>query len=498
MKEFAYKDDDEDFFRLKEMQDFYVFQRSFLPLVSELPTDRPEETIPPTEQYDQILEAFNEKNVPRMKECLKDFATYLYKNGFDDAEEIDRRNIIPTLIEVCKTPNEAAPYAFHVLSLLQTKGPVFPSCLSSQDFVHFCFSFVNEKMDPLMLYYALTCLMNFCSLGPDETTEIKNLIPVPHLELIYRSKQHPLVRETVLDLGWRYTYIELTDDERVILVKLSQVAIMEAVEGYYHSAFWILVKVLRHHGYMTNLVMMPEMLKNVALVMKCKKGNGLIPGMIFISYVYELGLELPELPAKKLIRRLEDATDRRVQRQACRTLIKIVKKSPEHIPLLLNKGLYASILTGMEDANYNDKIELGLLACFTIEEGGYEAVARVYVTRCIYLWLKLLEFEEDELTVEAIRAMSMIFSRIQEMSLHLQLALIDRFDDCGGFQALSLASQNENDFVAEPAAEFCRNYSHCQELVRHRYEEEEEELERKREEQEDMERAKEREMQEEE
>ena len=488
LREFAYKDDDEDFFRLKEMQDFYVFQRSFLPLVSEIPTDKPEPTIPPTEHYDRILESFHERNAQKLQAALKEFATYLYKNGFDDAEEIERRNVIGVLLDACRTASAASPYAFHVLSLLQTKGPVFPGFLESSDFVRFCFDFVGERTDEIMLYYAMTCLMNYCSLGPGQTEQIKSILTVPQLEMIYRSKQSELVREAVLDIGWRYTYIDMPDEERVILIKLAQVAIMEVVDGYYHSAVWILVKMLRHHGYLTELVMMPQMLTKVAHVMKCKKGNGLIPGMIFISYVYELGLELPELPAKKLVRLLEDSSDRRVQRQACRTLIKIVKKSPQHIPLLLNKGLFASISEGLDDANYNDKIELGLLACFAIEEGGYEASKRVYLTKCIYLWLKLIDFEEDELTVEAIRALTTIFSHIDEMSSNLQLGLLDRFEDCGGFQALSLVSQNENDAVAGPAAEFCRSYDYCQGLVRHRHEEEEEELERQSEEQEAMQR----------
>lgn len=485
MKGFAYKDDDEEFFKLNELQAMHDFQRGFMRLGDDVPSDDTEETIPPTEFYDK-LETLNENgDWLESVAVLADFATYLYKNGFDDADEFQRRGMYDVIKNMCMVPDTEyepiAPHAFHVFCLLQSKGPARPDELMQPEFLDFCLLFVERRLHTC--YYALTCLVNYCALGADQTLHLMSKFSMKKVHQFFEDERDPTAKEVVVDLAWRYSKVATQPRDIDSLVKLAKRVIVEQHSYCYHSAYWILVRMLRHINGIADSIMTEEILGYADLGMRAKVREARIPVMIFISYVYELGFELPCLPAHKIVKNLRSGSNRMLQRQACRTCIKLATKTPFVIPKLLDNGIYGAISEGMDEAHYNDKMELGLLACYLIREGGFEASRRVYHTGAINLWLRLFEFEDEELSREAMASINTIFGFLNHINTVLRKRMLKRFCESDGQQILELVAQDECDDIALPARQFLEQYAMLLEYEEHvRHEEEEDEERCRREE----------------
>jgi hypothetical protein len=204
--------------------------------------------------------------------------------------------------------------------------------------------------------------------------------------------------------------------------------------------------------------LVPDILRHTNQVLRCRSHYSLIPGLIFISYVYELGETLPEFSAKKILRRLSAPSDPRVQRQACRTLTKIVMRRPDMIPHFLRAGIFVHILNGLEVAKFRDKIELGFLACAVIECGGEAATERVFATKCINLWLDLVEYDDEELNAAVIATLDRIFSAAGEVSPPLASRLYRRFVSCNGMDIVQKLADDESGAVADSAKQLFDDY----------------------------------------
>jgi hypothetical protein len=162
-----YKEDDESYFKLQVLQNWRMFERGFLQFWNSVPERTNELSIPPAEYYDHIAMSFQRKDAENLIVAKNNFVLYLFNNGFDDRDEIECANTIGILCDMCQIPlsenSLLASVAFHILSLLQTKGPAFPYYLHSNEFIIWCFG-VFQRGSAIM-YYPLTCLMNHCALG---------------------------------------------------------------------------------------------------------------------------------------------------------------------------------------------------------------------------------------------------------------------------------------------------------------------------------------------
>jgi hypothetical protein len=455
------KDADEAYFQLNEAQNWRVFERGFLQIAGAIPTTDSLPTIPPSELYEHIEIAYDEHNPDRMLEALTDLSQYIFRNGFDDPDELDRTRVIAILFSLCEVRlsenAKLAPTAFHILSLLQAKGPSFPYAVMGNQFALFCLQFV-EHSSPLM-YYPLTCLSNYCAQGEKETYEIMESLPVSKLRSLFDTTfTDTFVREAVLDIGFRYAKHELAPDSALGLIGLAQTALVLKSSYYSHSACWILVRLLRHYQEAIPHIMMSDILGIVDNVLRCKRSYDVIPGLIFISYVYELGFSLPQLPASRLLKRLAESAEPTVQRQACRTLIKIVTRRPEFIPDLLKAGIFGEISFALERAKFRDKHEIGLLACFVIEFGGDVACERVFQTKCVNLWLELFEYEDDELSMAALAALDRIFLAGEEMDDEKAGRMHRRFVSTRGVETIQNLGMSENEEIANSARVFFETY----------------------------------------
>jgi hypothetical protein len=454
----SYKLDDERDFNVGPSQIKRMLERGFLRLWESVPTDSPSPSIPPSEHYDHIAISFDQKNIENTLLALKEFSDYLFKNGFDDPEEFERVGICSVLTQLCEIPlNESAvlaPAAFHVVSLLQTRGPQFPAFFQSSEFVQWCFRFLGSPI----LYYPLTCLMNHCALGERETLFVQELIPVAALRPQFDASSDIAVRETILDLACRYSKVALTPEMALGLIDLCRIALVLGEPEYYPSAFWILVRLLRHYAESIVYVMCPDILSNANRVLKCERVGALIPGMIFTSYVYELGFDYPRFSIVKIMKLLSEPLDVACQRQACRTLTKIVVRRSDMIPILVEKGIFYHIACAMDSAKVRDKFEIAMLACDVIDLGGQPATARVFQTKCINLWVGFLDWENDELTVRAIETLDRIFAAAEEVTEEVAGRMHSRFLSVGGVAAITKLMDDENEDIARLASGFFESY----------------------------------------
>jgi hypothetical protein len=456
----SYKLDDERDFNVAATQTQRMFERGFLRLWESVPTDAPTRSLPPPEHYEHIAASFKAKNIENTLLALKGFADYLYKNGFDDPEEFDRLGIGHVILQICEvSPAEnplLGPTAFHVMSLLQTRGPQFPGYLQSADFIHWCFRFLVAASP--ILYYPLTCLMNHCALGERETFFVQELIPVASLRLQFDATQDIAVRETILDLGCRYSKVSLRPDMALGLIDLCRIALLLGESAYYSSTFWILVRLLRHYRESIVYIMCPDVLSNANAVLKGRSPGPLIPGMIFTSYVYELGFKYPRFSVVKLLNILSDPPDVSCQRQACRTLTKIIVRRQDMIPMLLAKGLFYHIACALDWARLRDKFEIALLACDVIELGGPPATARVFQTKCVNLWVGFLDWENDDITIRAIQTLDRIFEAAEELPEEIARRIHARFLSVGGLAAIEKLTSDGNEEISGLASSFFESY----------------------------------------
>jgi hypothetical protein len=184
-----------------------------------------------------------------------------------------------------------------------------------------------------------------------------------------------------------------------------------------------------------------------------------IPGLIFISYIYEFGFIVEDLSYKSIMRIVASTTDDKLQRQACRTLIKmVVKHSGAVISSLLHIGVFAGIVDAMRIAKFRNKVGLALLACYIIKYGGEEACKRVYVTKSVNIWLDFFELEDDELSIEAIDALERIFGCAAIVTEECAAGLQERFFACGGLKLFQKLMHHENDEIVNAASSFWQAY----------------------------------------
>jgi hypothetical protein len=460
----SYKLDDERDFNVAALQMRRMSERGFMRLWDEVPTNSPMATLPPSEHYERIIASFREKDVDGTLFALKEFADYLFKNGFDDPEEFERIGICITLTQLCEIPFTEnpflAPAAFHVLSVLQACGPQFPRYLQSNDFALWCFGFL--RADSPVLYYSLTCLMNHSALGGPETIFVQELIPIETIRLQFDAHVDVSIRETLLDLGCRYSKVPLRPDMALALIDLSRIALLIGEPAYYPSAFWILVRLLRHYTESILYIMCDVILANANRVLKCGIAAALIPGMIFTSYVYELGFKYPKFSIGRLLRILSDPPDMFCQRQACRTLTKIVVRRADMIPMLVTNGIFYHIACALDIAKLRDKFEIALLACDVIDLGGMPAVTRVFQTRCVNLWVDFLDWENEDIIGRALQSLSRIFEVADSLNEKAVAKMQNRFLAIGGVKTIEKLMNDENEEISGLASEFFDSYlSEC-------------------------------------
>jgi hypothetical protein len=300
--------------------------------------------------------------------------------------------------------------------------------------------------------------MNHCALGERATLLVQDLIPIDVLRGRFDATTDDWVRETLLDLGCRYSKVALRPDMALSLIDLCRVALTLGVRGFLQSTFWILVRLLRHSSEAVVYIMCADVLGNANRVFKCRHPGPLIPGMIFTSYVYELGFEYPRLSYRKILDVLSEPPDAATQRQACRTLTKIVVRRPEMIKALVENGLFFHIADGLALAKFRNKVEIALLACDAIELGGRPATNRVVHTKCVNLWVEFIEWEDDELTVRGLQALGRIFEAVEELPEEKARRVHGRFLAVGGVATVEKLMVDENEEIAHLAAEFFESY----------------------------------------
>jgi hypothetical protein len=456
----SYKLDDERDFRIPELQTQRMLERGFLRIWDAVPTEEASPTIPPSEHYEHIAMSFKAHDANSALIALREFADYLFKNGFDDPDEFDRFEMAQVLSQLCEIPlgenADLAPTAFHVISVLQTRGPHYPRYLVSRDFIQWCFRFVTAGSP--ILYYPLTCLMNHCAHGEQATLFIQELIAPESLRGQFDATSDVLIRETILDLACRFSKVALRPEMALALIDLCRIALVLHEPSYFPSAFWILVRLLRHYAESIIYIMCPDILTNANAVLRCHDAGSLIPGMIFTSYVYELGFKYPRISIAKLLNVLSDPPSVPCQRQACRTLTKIVIRRPDMIPMLVEKGIFYHIACALDIAKIAYKVEIALLACDLIDVGGNAATARVFQTSSINLWVNFLDWDNDELTVRTLQSLDRIFESASEFPARATSRLNERFHSTGGPVAIEKLMGDENEDIAHLSTAFFEAY----------------------------------------
>jgi hypothetical protein len=477
---FSYKDDDEEYFRLQEEQNWRTFERGFLQIWQSIPDRSGVPSIPPSEHYDHIKLSLEQKNSDLFRRAVREFADFVYKNGFDDEDELERFGVLDVLLDVCRIP-ELGAHAFHLVSLLQTKGPAFPAYLQSPGFITWCFEFVRHRSP--VVYYALTCLANHCALGESQTRFVEELVPIVGIGALLENATDD-VREALFDLACRYSKCALAPEEGIELIHIATIGLVCQAPAYFASCFWILVRLLRHYPESIIYILVPDVLRHTNQVLRCRNHYALVPGLIFISYVYEFGESLPEFSTRKILRRLSAPSDPRVQRQVCRTLTKIAVRRPDMIPHFLRGGIFGHILDALDGAKFRDKIEIGFLACALIKFGGQAATERVFATKCINLWLDLVEYDDEELNAEIIATLDTIFAAAAEVGEKTASRICRRFVSCNGLQIVQKLIDDESAAVADPARQLFDDY--LADIAAQLAEEEEDEQVRERDHEEDL------------
>ncbi|OHS95258.1 hypothetical protein TRFO_02244 [Tritrichomonas foetus] len=434
----------------------YAFERSFQVLNDKVPDSHSDMTIPPIEHYEKIIKAFDESRLDDLKKYLDEFSTYIFKNGFDDVEEFYNTRFESVLQTLCSSVSQVqlAQSAFHIITLLQSKGPAYPMSLLSFDFMNFCVEFVNHQFSPV-LYFALCCLYNICSQSEQLRDALLEMVPLTKIQS-FLSHFDLCVREAAIDLACCYSKFPLNEEQCITLIAIAQKGLSLGDPKLHHSCYWILIRILRNVPQLTENIMAPEILSFASDIFDDEESYNLIPGMIFISYIYEMNHEIPDLSLNALLNLLGDTTDQMCQRQIYRTISKIVYRRPDYVHDMIKFGIIGQAAFAIDNAKFVDKVQIGLLICNIIQQDISYACDRIIQTKSIALFLTLIEFDDEELTLAALNCLTNIFNEAETSGR--KSLLMKRFNINDGPEIFSKLEHDENEDIANLSRNFRENY----------------------------------------
>lgn len=444
----------DSFFDYERITQNHNFEIGFQILNEEVPDTNSDISCPPAEHYDKIISAYN-TNSNNLNKLLIDFSTYLYKNGFDDVEEFNKTRMEEILINLCKSNNAGiSQSAFHIITLLQSKGPAFPIFCLGVEFFNFCTSFLDQEYSPV-LYYSLSAINNLCCQNEETRNDSYSIIPPTMIKNFFQHFDVN-VKEVALDLACTYLKYPLSTEDCFLFLELAKEALITQEKIYYRSGFWILVRILRNCPELTDKVMDDEILECANDIFDDKDSDCIIPGLIFISYVYEMNFEIPDFYYNGILDVLADPPSHICQKQAYRTIAKIMYRRPDLISKFLHYGIIGQASYAIENAKFNDKIQIGLIVCEAVLSNISESCDRILQTKSISFFLDLLELEDDELTKRALACMINIFNEAE--SIDRVDELLKRFIQNDGLIAISKLEHEEDNEISLMAADFKSNF----------------------------------------
>lgn len=434
----------------------HMFERGFKRLWDNVPSKDLEETPPPAEFYDQIQQYFYNSDEENLLNSMCEFSTYLYKNGFDDPDEFNEKGMLKMFYQLCESLNvQISQTAFHIFSLLLSRGPKTIEGFDKTFFVDFCFRYLNDINSPLF-YYALVCIIDVCGDSQEIRNEIMNRIPID--KLLFLLEQNDLaLKESAMDLGFQYTKYDLDDYAINNLINLCEKAVYMGLECLNHSTYCIIIRLLRNYENFTSKLFNPIFINNNQKLLESNSPYEILPGLLFVSYAFEMKIDYNSgEDLNRIVEILSDPPDNNCQKQACLTLIKIVFRAPEKIEHLVRYGIFGQIGFALDHAKFSDKILIGKLACMIIKFGGPYAKMRVLQTKCINLFLIFFDYEEDELTYSSLEAINDIFNATSN-EIRFE-KLLKRFVSKGGYEFIQEFMESDNINIKEIACHIYNEY----------------------------------------
>lgn len=349
----------DSFFDYEKTTQNHNFETGFQILNKEIPDSNSEESIPPMEHYENITNNYDNGNLEELKKSLNDFSSYLYKNGFDDIEEFNKTRMEEILVSLCESKNsDISQISFYIITLLQSKGPAYPDFFFSIDFFNFCKSFLNKPFS-VVLYYCLSAIVNICYQNDEARNYISNQIPIEKVISIFR-RNGINVKEIALDLACAYLKSPLSPESCLSILKLAKEALgadgkLDAEDEivneklFHRYGFWILARILRSYPELTEEVMTNSVLVSSNTIFDDNE-ESIIPGLIFISYVYEMNFEIPYFDYNGILEVFASPSTRICQIQAHKTLNKIFIRRSDLISKFIQYGLIIQSVFALENA----------------------------------------------------------------------------------------------------------------------------------------------------
>lgn len=198
--------------------------------------------------------------------------------------------------------------------------------------------------------------------------------------------------------------------------------------------------------------MIPDVLNHVNDIFEHEDSYSLIPGLIFISYVYELNFEVPNFYYKGIIDVLADTEDSLCRKQSLRTISKMSYRNNSLIPHFIKYGLIMAIQSAIEKGQYKDKLEIGFTACNIFDQNIAEVTNRVLATHSIGLFLTLIDFDDEELNKHALFCMYNVFQEAENIGRVDEL--MEPFIANDGMITIEKLQHEEDNETASCAANF--------------------------------------------
>lgn len=459
------------FIDYEELAKNRIFEIGFQIQNKEVPDSVSDETIPPIEFYDEIAANFDQENYGRLLEVLNNFATYLFKNGLDDIEEFDNSRMKDILMSLCESKNsDISQSAFHIITLLQSKGPAYPDFFFDVPFFNFCFSFISQKYS-VVLYYSLIAIYNICCQSDQSRNYIYSQIPIDKIKSLFTH--HDInVKEAALTLS--YIFLKCSNTNEYVIEILNIVKnvlkiqdkppnenedneIEEKDKPLVSYSFWILVGILRYHPELTNEIMCEQILRRTNYILDLDPDSDCaIPGFIFISYVYEMQFEIPDFDYAGFLNIFEKTNSQKIQVQAYTTMNKIFNCRPDLISKFIQYGLIIQTEGALNNAKYADKITIGIIVCNAMLKDIGCTCDRVLSTGSISFFLDLIDIEDDELTKLALTCIISIFDEADKEDRVNELK--EPFFANEGPEMLSNLEQGENTEISMMIEDFRNKY----------------------------------------
>ena len=449
---FLIKNQDETNFDLTNLAKTHVFDRGFQKLNTEIPSSKSELTIPPIEFYEKIILNYDNNDVNGLKTDLDEFSKYLYKNGFDDVDEFYNTRMEEVLINLCGASDaQLAQSAFFIVSLLQSKGPAYPETFLNSNFFNFCVKFIDNTFSAV-LYYSLVCIYNICSQSEEARNLVMHEIPIEKLSKLMTTHFDPCVKEASLDLICCYTKFQVDHETCKNLISIAAQGLSMEDTSMHHSCFYILNRILRNYPDLTGDIMTPEILSYATSITDDEDQYHIIPGLIFISYVYEMNFEVPNLSINGLLEIFGNPSDHTCLRQALNTLSKIVYRRPDLIPRFISAGIFIQSAYAIEFAKYVDKVKIGKFVCSIIIQDIPGSCERMLQTKSVSFLLDLIDIDDEELTIQVLHCLIAVFE--EAVSLERVDELQKRFTQNDGPDIINKLENEENQDIAQLANNF--------------------------------------------